>query len=106
MSGRRPLPRPVRVRLWEGIRAGLAVEEAGRAAGVSPETARRWFGQAGGVIGNGPGPVFGRYLSLAEREEIAVGRAGIHRNTTFYAKRHRGARARRESGARDGCRQS
>jgi transposase, IS30 family len=75
MSGRRPLPRPVRVRFWEGIRAGLAIEEAGRAAGVSPETARRWFGQAGGVIGNGPGPVSGRYLSLAEREEIAVGRA-------------------------------
>jgi len=27
-----PLPRPVRVRFWEGVRAGLAVEEAGRAA--------------------------------------------------------------------------
>jgi IS30 family transposase len=51
------------------------VEEAGRAAGVSSETARRWFGQAGGVIGNGPGAAGGRYLSLAEREEIAVGRA-------------------------------
>jgi IS30 family transposase len=53
----------------------VAVEEAGRAAGVSSETARRWFGQAGGVIGNGPEAVAGRYLSLAEREEIAVGRA-------------------------------
>jgi IS30 family transposase len=30
---------------------------------------------AGGVKGNGPGPVSGRYLSLAEREEIAVGLA-------------------------------
>jgi len=57
------------------VRAGLATKEAGRAAGVSHETARRWFGQAGGVIGNGPGPAGGRYLSLAEREEIAVGRA-------------------------------
>src|SRR6516164_5684572 len=34
-----------------------------------------WFRGAGGVKGNGAGPVGGRYLSLAEREEIAVGRA-------------------------------
>src|SRR5438046_1378946 len=73
MSGRRPLPRPVRERFWEGVRAGLAAGEAGRVAGVSHETARRWVTQAGGVISNGPGPVLGRYLSLAEREEIAVG---------------------------------
>src|SRR6185503_16405798 len=32
-----------------------------------------WFREAGGVKGNGPGAVSGRYLSLAEREEIAVG---------------------------------
>jgi IS30 family transposase len=32
-----------------------------------------WFGRAGGVKANGPGPVSGRYLSVAEREEIAVG---------------------------------
>jgi IS30 family transposase len=74
MSGRY-LPRPVRVRFWEGIGAGMATKEAGWAAGVSHETARRWFIEAGGVMGNGPGPVGGRYLSLAEREEIAVGRA-------------------------------
>jgi IS30 family transposase len=34
-----------------------------------------WFGQAGGVIGNGPRPLSGRYLSQEEREEIAVGLA-------------------------------
>jgi IS30 family transposase len=34
---------------------------------------RGWFYQAGGVIANGPGPVSGRYLSLEEREEIALG---------------------------------
>jgi transposase, IS30 family len=73
MTGRRPLPRPVRERFWAGVRGGLATEEAGAAVGVSGETARRWVIQAGGVISNGPGPVSGRYLSSAEREEISVG---------------------------------
>src|SRR5215472_6875820 len=36
---------------------------------------RGWFREAGGVKGNGPGPVSGRYLSLAYREEIMVGLA-------------------------------
>ena len=75
MSGGRPGLRPVRERFWEGIRAGLATEEAGRAAGVSHETARQWFVKAGGVSSNGPGRESGRYLSMAEREEIALGRA-------------------------------
>ena len=73
MSGGRPGLRPVRERFWEGIRAGLATEEAGRAAGVSHETARQWFVKAGGVSSNGPGRESGRYLSMAEREEIALG---------------------------------
>jgi IS30 family transposase len=38
-------------------------------------TARRWFRQAGGVINNGAQPVSDRFLSIAEREEIALGRA-------------------------------
>jgi IS30 family transposase len=41
----------------------------------SADGARRWFREAGGVKGNGPGAVSGRYLSLAEREEIALGLA-------------------------------
>jgi len=32
-----------------------------------------WFRRAGGVKGNGAGAVSGRYLSVAEREEIALG---------------------------------
>jgi IS30 family transposase len=74
--GRVPLPRSVRVAFWDGVRAGLPVADAGLAAGAG-RTVWEWFRRAGGVKGNGPGPgaVSGRYLSLAEREEIAVGLA-------------------------------
>ncbi len=70
--GRLPLPRSVRVGFWDGVRAGLAVREAGVVSGAGL-SALEWFRRAGGVKGNGPGPVSGRYLSVAEREEIAVG---------------------------------
>ena len=74
-SGRPSLPREVRVVFWDGIRAGLGVEEAAAAAGVSRRGAWKWLREAGGVKGNGPAAVSGRYLSAAEREEIAVGLA-------------------------------
>jgi transposase, IS30 family len=71
--GRLPVPRADRLVFWDGVRAGLPVREAAVAAGVE-RTAEQWFRAAGGVKGNGPGgPVSGRYLSVAEREEIAVG---------------------------------
>jgi len=71
--GRLPVPRADRLVFWDGVRAGLAVREAAAAAGLE-RTAEQGFGVAGGVKGNGPrGPVSGRYLSVAEREEIAVG---------------------------------
>ena len=70
--GRLPLPRSVRAAFWDGVRAGLPVGEAGAAAGAG-RSAEEWFRRAGGVKANGPGPVCGRYLSVAEREEIAVG---------------------------------
>jgi transposase, IS30 family len=71
--GRLPLPRAARLVFWDGVRAGLAVAEAGAAAGVA-RSGEEWFRAAGGVKGNGPrGVLSGRYLSLAEREEIAVG---------------------------------
>jgi transposase, IS30 family len=74
-NGRPAAPRAVRAQFWEGVRSGLGVAEAGRAAGVGHEIAFRWFKQAGGVKSNGPRPAGGRYLSVAEREEIAVGLA-------------------------------
>src|SRR5438034_11612146 len=74
-NGRPAAPRALGVQFWEGIRSGLGIQEAGRAAGVGQEIAFRWFKQAGGVKSNGPRPACGRYLSVAEREEIAIGLA-------------------------------
>jgi transposase, IS30 family len=74
LRGRPEMPRVVREGFWDLVRSGVAPGDAGVAAG-SPDGARRWFREAGGVKGNGPGAVSGRYLSLAEREEIAVGLA-------------------------------
>jgi IS30 family transposase len=73
--GRLGLPRDVRVRFWDGVRQGMLVAEAARFAGVSFNAGSKWFAQAGGVISNAPQPVSSRYLSLEEREEIAVLRA-------------------------------
>ena len=74
-NGRPPAPRAVQVRFWEGVRSGLGVVEAGLAAGVGQDKAYVWLRKAGGVKSNGPVRAGGRYLSLAEREEIAVGLA-------------------------------
>jgi IS30 family transposase len=67
---RPPLPVEVRRRFWQGIRAGLRVEEAAVAAGASVTWGKSVLVEAGGV---NPFPVaspVGRYLSCAEREEI------------------------------------
>jgi transposase, IS30 family len=73
--GRPRAPRAVRARFWDGVRSGLPLREAAAAAGVGRGQAERWFREAGGVKGNGAAGGKGRYLSLAEREEIAVGLA-------------------------------
>jgi IS30 family transposase len=57
------------------VRSGLSVREAAAAAGVHRHQAEAWFGEAGGVKGNAPAAGRGRYLSVAEREEIMVGLA-------------------------------
>jgi IS30 family transposase len=73
--GRPRAPGAVRARFWDGVRSGLGLREAAAAAGVHRGQAERWFREAGGVKGNGAAGGKGRYLSLAEREEIAVGLA-------------------------------
>jgi transposase, IS30 family len=74
LRGRPGTPRVVRERFWNLVRSGMTPWDAGLAVGAR-RGADRWFAVAGGVKASGPGPVTGRYLSLAEREEIAVGLA-------------------------------
>jgi IS30 family transposase len=71
--GRPGKSRDVRLRFWARIRAGVSVKQACRETGVHDGIGGGWLRQAGGVISNAPQPVSGRYLSLVEREEIAVG---------------------------------
>jgi IS30 family transposase len=61
-----------RQRFWEAIAQGAATEDAGAAAGVSPAVGTRWFRECGGMPSVSLGPLSGRYLSFAEREEIAI----------------------------------
>jgi IS30 family transposase len=61
-----------RVRFWEAIVSGLSSEDAAAEAGVASAVGTRWFREAGGMPPLTLAPVSGRYLSLAEREEIAI----------------------------------
>jgi IS30 family transposase len=61
-----------RVRFWAAIARGDKTEDAATAAKVSSPVAFRWFRHAGGVNPRLPPTVSGRYLSFAEREDIAL----------------------------------
>jgi IS30 family transposase len=64
-----------RQRFWEAIADGLSSEDAAVVAGVSPAVGTRWFRESGGMPSVTQKPLSGRYLSFAEREEIAILRA-------------------------------
>ena len=68
-----------RRRFWAAIAAGRSSEAAAIEAGVSPAVGARWFREAGGMspksLAPSAKPPSGRYLVVAEREEIALGRA-------------------------------
>ena len=64
-----------RVRFWEAIARGVSSEDAAGVAGVSQAVGSRWFRQAGGMPPICLAPVSERYLSFAEREEIAIAHA-------------------------------
>ena len=61
-----------RVRFWQAIARGLTTEDAAGEAGVSPAVGARWFRHAGGMPPTDLAPVSERYLSFAEREELAI----------------------------------
>jgi IS30 family transposase len=69
------LSRQVQREFWRQVRAGLVAEDAAVVAGVSATTGRSWFTEAGGMPCVDLAEPSGRYLSLAEREEVAVGLA-------------------------------
>lgn len=61
-----------RQRFWKSIARGLQSEDAAVECGVSQAVGTRWFRENGGMSPITLAPVSGRYLSLAEREEIAL----------------------------------
>jgi transposase, IS30 family len=65
-----------RVRFWAAIGRGVSSVDAATEAGVSAVVGVRWFRDAGGMPPSRiRAPLSGRYLSFAEREEIALLRA-------------------------------
>jgi len=64
-----------RVVFWTAIARGVSSVEAAVEAGVSEAVGVRWFREGGGMPSVTQAPLSGRYLSFAEREEIALLRA-------------------------------
>lgn len=64
---------------WRAIAKGWSSEEAAASAQVSQAVKARWFREAGGMppshLSSSAPPLSGRYLSFAEREQIALLRA-------------------------------
>jgi IS30 family transposase len=69
------LRREVEREFWLLIATGATSEEAAVAVGASQAAGSRWFREAGGMSPFGSVRLSGRYLSFAEREEIALLRA-------------------------------
>ncbi len=80
-TGRPPMPSPGRPGVnqreakqafWKGIAEGRQSEAAALACGISQPVGTRWFREAGGMPPISLAPASGRYLSFAEREELAL----------------------------------
>src|SRR5664280_2509433 len=69
------LPREIERRFWRLIKIGMSTDQAGEVAGASMQTGRRWFRDAGGMPSLDLAEPSGRYLSLAEREDISIANA-------------------------------
>lgn len=66
------LRREIERRFWKQIATGITSEKAAEAVGVSQPAGTRWFRHRGGMPLFMSNPISGRYLSFAEREEIAL----------------------------------
>ncbi len=73
--GRPPFRREMERAFWVKIAQGMTSEDAGVAVGVSGPVGSRWFRDRGGMPSISLDQPSGRYLSFAEREEIALMRA-------------------------------
>src|SRR5918996_6080272 len=77
--GRPPVGRlEHRQRFWAAVARGVSSEEAAAEAGVSAAVGVRWFREGGGMPSVTLAAPSGRYLSFAEREEVAILRASGH----------------------------
>lgn len=75
----RPPPRlEVEREFWRRIAEGPTSEDAASAVGVSQPVGTRWFRHGGGMSPISLAEPSGRYLSFAEREEIALLRVQKH----------------------------
>ena len=63
---------------WVAIAGGATSEDAAAAVGLSSAVGTRWFREGGGMRTVSRCLLSGRYLSFAEREEIAILRAQGH----------------------------
>src|SRR3954447_8919109 len=69
----RPIPaRHVERAFWRLSAQGKRTEQAALELGVSTPVAARWFRHAGGMAPLSLAEPSGRYLSFAEREELAL----------------------------------
>ena len=83
LTGRSPMKSPgapshrreIERAFWVEVARGLSSENAATAVGVSPVVGARWFRHRGGMSPFTLAPMTGRYLTFAEREEIALMRA-------------------------------
>jgi IS30 family transposase len=73
--GRPPPARQVERAFWRLIATGVSSEVAAAGVGVSMPVGSRWFRHGGGMAPMDLSEPTGRYLSLAEREDIALLRA-------------------------------
>ena len=64
--------REVEREFWRVIATGVTTEEAAGTVGVAPAVGARWFRHGGGMPPMDLAATSGRYLSFAEREEIAI----------------------------------